>query len=152
MADQQFVVFKLHTEEYGIDIKNVQEIVHMQEITKVPQSAEFVEGIINLRGRIIPVVDLKKRFYGVKTETGDNTRIIVIDLGNQVLGIIADEVSEVLRLNEAMIDPPPAIILQLSAENGVIGVGKLEDRLLILLDLTKAFSLEEKHQIQVAAG
>ncbi|MFZ5753365.1 MAG: chemotaxis protein CheW [Bacillota bacterium] len=152
MADQQFVVFKLHTEEYGIEIKNVQEIVHMQEITRLPQSLEFVEGIINLRGRIIPVVDLKKRFYGVKTETGDNTRIIVIDLGNQVLGIMADEVSEVLRLNETMIDPPPAIIMQMSSGNGVKGIGKLEDRLLILLDLTKAFSLEEKQQIQATAG
>ncbi|MBZ4653329.1 MAG: cheW2 [Peptococcaceae bacterium] len=152
MADQQFVVFKLHTEEYGVDIKNVQEIVHMQEITRVPQSSEFVEGIINLRGRIIPVVDLKKRFYGVKTETGDNTRIIVIDLGNQVLGIIADEVSEVLRLNETMIAPTPAIIMQMSSGNGVKGIGKMEDRLLILLDLTKAFSLEEKEQIQAVAG
>ena len=152
MADQQFVVFKLHTEEYGIDIKKVQEIVHMQEITKVPQCSQFVEGIINLRGRIIPVVDLKKRFYGAKTEIGDNTRIIVIDLGNQVLGIIADEVSEVLQLAENMIDPPPSIIMQMSSGNGVKGIGKLEDRLLILLDLTKAFSLEEKEQIQAAAG
>lgn len=141
--DVQYVVFKIHTEEYGIEIGNVLEIVQMQEITKIPQSVDLIEGIINLRGQIIPIVDLKKRFYNLRTDVKDSSRIIVVNAGDQVVGIIADEVSEVLRLGAEMIEAPPVLVKESSAGSGIKGVGKLENRLLILLDLTGAFNTNE---------
>lgn len=152
MADQQCVVFKLHTEEYGIDIHRVQEIVLMQDITHYPQAGNFVEGIINLRGRVIPVIDLNKRFYATGTVINDNTRIIVLDTGSQVIGIIVDEVMEVLQLKDDMIDPPPYIISNTKDGGGVKGIGKLENRLLILLDLALLFSNTEIEKMTNAAA
>jgi purine-binding chemotaxis protein CheW len=152
MADQQFVIFKLQTEEYGIDIQQVQEIVLMQEITHYPQAGDFIEGIINLRGRVIPVIDLKERFYKIKTAIGDNTRIIVLDTGFQVIGIIVDEVMEVLQLKEEMIDPPPFIVTASGSGDGVKGIGKLDNRLLIILDLARLFSASEKSWLNTVAA
>jgi len=150
MAEQQFVIFRLHQEEYGIDIQEVNEILLMQEITKYPQADEFIEGIINLRGKIIPIIDIKKRFYGFPTEIGDSTRIIVVSCQGQVFGIIADEVLEVLHLNEKMIEPPPNLMQQNGG--GVKGIGKLENRLVILLDLAQAFTSLEFAQLESAVG
>lgn len=152
MADQQCVVFKVHTEEYGIDIHRVQEIVLMQEITHYPQAGNSVEGIINLRGRVIPVIDLKKRFYGTGTVITDNTRIIVLDTGSQVIGIIVDEVMEVLHLKEDMIDPPPYIISAAKSGGGIKGIGKLDNRLLIILDLALLFSTSEMEKLTNSAA
>lgn len=152
MADQQVVVFNLHTEEYGIDIHAVHEIVPVQDITTIPLAEGFLEGIINLRGRIIPIIDLKERFYGIKTVKTDNTRIIVVDVGNQVIGIITDEVSEVMVLEKEMIEAAPPMISRSSDCSGIWGIGKLENRLLILLDLAKAFSPVEKKQILEAVS
>lgn len=152
MSSQQCVIFKLHTEEYGVDIQQVQEIVLMQEITHYPQAGDFIEGIINLRGRVIPVIDLKKRFYGNETAAGENTRIIVLDTGSQVVGIIVDEVMEVLQLNEDMIDPPPFIIAASKSGDGVKGIGKLDNRLLIILDLSMLFSNSEKGKLTAVAS
>jgi len=150
MADQQFVIFRLHQEEFGLTIQQVNEIVLMQEITKYPQAGDFIEGIINLRDKIIPIIDLKKRFYGLPSVPGETTRIIVINCGGQVLGIIVDEVLEVIHLKESMIEPPPTFVQQ--GSTGVKGVGKLERRLIILLDLTEAFSSVEVSQLQSAAS
>lgn len=150
MAEQQFVIFRLHQEEYGINIQQVNEIVLMQDVTKYPQAADFIEGIINLRGKIIPIIDLKKRFYGLPQVSSENTRIIVINCGGQVLGIIVDEVLEVIHLKDSMIDPPPTFGNQ--SNTGVKGIGKLERRLIILLDLSQAFSSFEVKQIQSAAS
>lgn len=150
MADQQFVIFRLEHEEYGINIQQVKEIVLMQEITKYPQAGDFVEGIINLRSKIIPIIDVKKRFYAIPTVTSETSRIIVISCEGQVVGIIVDEVLEVIHLKESMIEPPPNIIQQMNS--GVIGVGKLENRLIILLDLAKTFSSNEVFQLQATAS
>lgn len=150
--DLQYVVFQLHTEEYGIDISHVREIVQMQGITKLPHAADFIEGIINLREQVIPIVDLKKRFYGLKTEITDSSRIIVVNAGEHIVGIIADEVSEVLRLTQEMIEPPPQIINKTFSQSGIKGIGKLDKRLLILIDFAEAFSAGEKTQIEKAVS
>lgn len=149
MAEQQFVIFRLNHEEYGIDIQQVNEIVLMQEITKYPQAGDFIEGIINLRGKIISIIDVNKRFNNIPTVNSDTSRIIVVSCGGQVLGIIVDEVLEVIHLKENMIEPPPSIDFQ--SNSGVKGVGKLEKRLIILLDLEKTFSTNEVTQLQSVA-
>ena len=154
MADQessqnmlQLVSFKLKQEEFGVNILQVQEIIRMQEITNVPNAPQFVEGVINLRGRVIPIVDLRKRF-GLETKEHSNaTRIIVVMIGEVQVGLIVDEVSEVLRISEDTVEPPPPIVAGIESDY-IKGVGKLEDRLLILLDLNKILSVEEKQSLQ----
>jgi len=139
----QLVSFNLGDEEYGVDILRVQEINRMVHITRVPKAPEFVEGVINLRGKVIPIVDLRKRF-GLTVKPHDkNTRIIVVDIDGQTVGLIVDGVSEVLRFSMDTIEPPPAMVTGVDAEY-IWGVGKLEDRLLILLDLSKVLAKEEK--------
>lgn len=139
----QLVSFKLGNEEFAVDILKIQEINRMIEITKVPKSPDFVEGVINLRGKVIPIIDLRKRFGMEVTEHTKNTRIVVVDIDNKVVGLIVDGVSEVLRLPASTVEPPPPIVAGIDAEY-INGVGKLEDRLLILLELEKVLSQEEK--------
>jgi len=151
MADEtQLVVFKLKTGdvvcEYGVPITKVQEIIPMAEPTRLPQVPDFVEGIINLRGKIIPIIDLKKRFAMEASQVTSESRSVVVEVEGQTVGIIVDEVSEVLRLSQDNIEPPPAVIGGITAEY-LTGVGKLEDRLLILLDMDKIFSEGEKAEL-----
>ena len=146
MAEKQYVVFRLHTGEYGIDIKDVQEIVAIHDITKVPEAPALIEGVIQVRGRIIPVVDLKKRFYGINEATGEDSRIIIMDMGGQPVGIITDDVWEVPRIKEELIEPPSPI-LKKSADSGVTGIAKLENRLIIILDIGRVFTMEEKNML-----
>ncbi|MFP4672107.1 MAG: chemotaxis protein CheW [Desulfohalobiaceae bacterium] len=143
----QLVSFKLKDEEFGVDILQVQEIIRMQEITHVPNAPDFVEGVINLRGRVIPIVDLRKRFGLESQEHGSATRIIVVMIGQVTVGLIVDEVSEVLRIPENTVEPPPPIVAGIESDY-IKGVGKLEDRLLILLDLNKILSREEKTSLK----
>lgn len=140
---QQLVTFTLGTEEYGVAITKVQEIIRMQEITRVPQMPDFIEGVINLRGRIIPVIDLRKRFELNVTERTVMTRIIVIDVEGRTLGIVVDAVSEVMRLPTDQIEPPPPVVAGIGREY-LQGVGKAQGRLIILLDLDKILSTHEK--------
>lgn len=139
----QLVSFNLGDEEYGVDILKVQEINRMVHVTRVPRAPEFVEGVINLRGKVIPIVDLRKRF-GLQAKAHDkNTRIIVVDIEGRTVGLIVDGVSEVLRLGMDTIEPPPSMVAGVDAEY-IWGVGKLEDRLLILLDLAKVLAKDHK--------
>jgi len=147
MADKQVVVFRLLDEEYGLEITGVQEIVRYQDITKIPEAPVFIKGILNLRGQVIPVIDLKRRFYGVDSTITEATRIVVVKVGDKTIGIIADEVSEVLRIAEEAIEPTPSLLNDFN-QSGIIGVGKLENRLLILLDLAKTLSSEELKEIK----
>lgn len=151
MADEiQLVVFTLKQGdtvcEYGVPITQVQEIIPMTKPTRLPQVPDFVEGIINLRGKIIPIIDLKKRFDMEATEITSDTRSVVVEVSGQTVGIIVDEVSEVLRLSKDNIEPPPAAIGGITAEY-LTGVGKLEDRLLILLDMDKILTEQEKAEL-----
>jgi len=143
----QLVTFKLGDEEFGVDILRVQEINKMMNITKIPNAPEFVEGVINLRGKIIPVIDLRKRMDFNRKEWDSKTRIIVTELDGKVVGFVVDSVSEVLRIPENTIEPPPAMISGIESEY-IEGVGKIEDRLLILLNLEKVLSGKDKEEIR----
>ena len=138
----QLVTFKIAEEEFGVDILKVQEIIRMMPITKVPNAPAFVEGVINLRGKVIPVIDMRKRFGMVATAHDSHTRIKVMDLQGQIVGFVVDAVCEVLRIKESTVEPPPAVVAGIGSEY-MRGVGKLEDRLLILLDLDKLLSETE---------
>jgi len=143
----QLVTFKLGTEEFGVDILKVQEINKMMNITKIPNAPTFIEGVINLRGKIIPIVDLRKRLGFRDHPYNKSTRIIVVELDGLVLGFIVDSVSEVLRISGNTIEPPPSMVAGIESEY-IEGVGKLDDRLLILLELKKVFSSPERKDIE----
>ncbi len=138
----QLVSFKIGSEEFGVDILKVQEINRMVEITKVPQAPHYVEGVINLRGKVIPIVNLRKRFNLELKEYDKNTRIVVVDIGGNIMGMVVDSVSEVLRLPSDTIEPAPEIATGVNSEY-IKGVAKLEDRLLIFLDLSKVIDMNE---------
>jgi len=145
-ADQnllQLVSFQLGEEEFGVDILKVQEINRMLEIIKVPNSPVFVDGVINLRGKVIPILNLRQRFGLEKKEIDKKTRIVVVDIDGKVVGVVVDAVSEVLRLPVDTVEPPPSMVAGVESEY-IKGVGKLEDRLLILLDLNKLLTTEER--------
>lgn len=146
MSEKQYVVFKLGKEEYGIDIMNVKEIVPYQECVKVPNAPRFVEGIINYRSKVIPIICLKKRFYIDNTSIDSNTRIIVINLNEKQIGFIVDEASQTVRLDDADVDPTPEVVVGVDRKY-ITGVGKLDNRLIILIDLEKVLSDEEKEKI-----
>lgn len=141
MQELQLVIFRLGSEEYGLPITKVQEINRLVPITKLPQTPSFMEGIINLRGRIIPVIDLRKRFQLKTADHGDESRIIIVEVSGQTVGIIVDAVNEVVRMPGSSVEPPPPVFI-LDAQY-IYGVGKLEDRLLILLDIDKILTSQE---------
>jgi purine-binding chemotaxis protein CheW len=131
----QLVGFRVGGEEFALDILRVQEIIRLQELTRVPSSPEFMDGVMNLRGKIIPVIALRKRFGLGHVSPDRQTRIVVVEIKGTVLGFIVDSVSEVLRIPIETVDPPPR--LGKVDREYVSGVGKLDDRLLILLDLDR---------------
>ena len=141
--EQQLVVFDLADEGYGVDISAVREIIRLQEITRVPRTPEFVEGVINLRGKVIPVIDLRKRFgLTVEAESQDN-RIVVVDIGDQDIGVVVDAVTEVLRIPTDSVEPPASVITTADSDY-LLGIAKLDSRLIILLDLRKVLSVDEQ--------
>lgn len=143
----QMVVFQLGGEEFGVEIMKVQEIIRMPEITQIPQSPEYVEGVINLRGKIIVVINLDKRFNLSSKDVDEHSRIIVVEIGDNVVGMIVDSVNEVLRINASSIDPAPELVTSSVSKEYITGVGKLDDRLLILLDLAKVLNKKEVENI-----
>lgn len=138
----QLVSFTLGKEEFGIDILKVQEINRTSSVTRVPNAPHFIEGVINLRGKVIPIVDLRKRFGMSASQHDKNTRIIVVEVLTKTVGFIVDSVREVLRIPQSVVDPPPPIVAGISSDY-IEGVGKMDDRLLILLNLEKALSSTE---------
>ena len=143
----QLVVFQLGGEEFGVEIMQVQEIIRMPEITRIPQSPEYVEGVINLRGKIIVVINLDTRFDLNSKELDDDSRIIIVEVGDDVVGMVVDSVSEVLRLATSSVEPAPELISAKIKADYLKGVGKLDDRLLILLDLERVLSEVEMSQV-----
>ena len=131
--DIQLVVFKLGREEYGVSILQVQEIKRITEITRVPHSPDYIKGVMNLRGSVLPVIDLKKRLGLPPEEYTEDTRIIIIKVEEIVVGMIVDAVSEVTTIDQNNIEPPQAVVGGIAADY-LSGVGKLENRLLILLN------------------
>jgi purine-binding chemotaxis protein CheW len=142
----QVVSFHLGNEEYGVDISQVQEIIRMVEITHVPRAPQFMEGVINLRGQLIPIVDLRARFAMPRIEHTKSTRIVVTEVGTKKVGIIVDSVSEVINIPIEQIEDAPDMISGVGTEY-IQGVGKVNDRLIVLLDLTMVITGEEKAQL-----
>ncbi|MFA7419485.1 MAG: chemotaxis protein CheW [Melioribacteraceae bacterium] len=144
----QLVGFKLGNEDFGVDISRVQEINMMMHLTKIPNSNKFIEGVVNLRGKIVPVINLRDRLGLSKKEDDNRTKIIVSDINNKLIGYIVDEVNEVLRISKSIIEPAPE--LAIGIETGLIeGVAKLEGRLLILLNLDKLLNVNEIEQLHL---
>ena len=145
--EDQLVVFELADEHYGVDIAAVEGIIKMQNITAVPHAPAFVEGVTNLRGSVLPVLDLRKRFSMPAADETNETRIVVVEMGGDSVGMVVDAVSEVLRVSEEAIEPPAPLVT--SADSAFItGIAKVDDRLVILLDLGKVLSAEESAELQ----
>jgi len=145
--EKQIVAFTLGTEIYGVDIATVREIIPIQKIVNVPRAPEFVEGIINLRGRVIPVLDLRKHF-GFERKTGDpNQRIVLVETGAESIGVIVDSVSSVLRVRDDAVEPPSSVIVGAEIEY-IYGIAKVDDNLIVLLDLTRIISDAEKRTLK----
>jgi purine-binding chemotaxis protein CheW len=147
----QLVSFNIGEEEFGVDILRVQEINKMTKVTRVPNAPDFVEGIINLRGKVIPIIDLRTRLNMAKKEEDKDTRIVVVELGGDTIGFVVDAVSEVLRISRDVTEPPPPIVAGVQSRF-ITAVAKLEDRLLILLDLEAIFSDEEREELRSFEG
>lgn len=140
-ATEHIATFKLDREEYGVEVRLVQEIRRVGEITLVPRAPDFIRGVINLRGRILPVVDLKKKLAIGEVEITKESRIVVVRLRDRLLGLLVDGASQVLKVPVSRIEPPPAEIVDKGGD-AIRGVAKLEDRLVILLDLNQVLAQE----------
>ncbi len=132
----QIVGFRIGHETFGLPIALVHEIVRPPEITNVPHAPEYVEGVMNLRGRIVPVIDLRRRFGHASVENSGKNRVLVVENEGRAVGLMVDSASEVLKLGEAQIEPPPNVFTD-AATNYVTGVAKHQGRLIILVDLAK---------------
>ncbi len=141
----KYLTFLLAGEEYGLEILKVREIIGIMDVTKVPQTPDFVEGVINLRGKVIPVVDLRSKFELERTEYNDQTCIIVVDVGT-LMGIIVDTVQEVHDIKADRIEPPPALGAAVDT-TFILGMGKVGDDIKILLDIDKVMTTAELVEI-----
>ena len=149
--DLQIVGFRIGRETFGVPISTVREIVRVPEITSVPNAPDYIEGVINLRGRIIPVVDLRKRFGEPVSEPSKKNRIVVVELEQRSIGLIVNSASEVLRIPPSEIEAP-SNVFQEGELNYITGVGTLNGRLVILLDLNRILQRGELRRLDEAAA
>ncbi|MEF3255652.1 MAG: chemotaxis protein CheW, partial [Deferribacterales bacterium] len=153
----QLVGFKLGDEEYAIDVLKIQEIIRLVEITSVPRTESYVMGVMNLRGKVIPVVDLRVRFNLEKSDFDKKTRIIVVRFEKENIGFVVDEVTQVVRINKSMIEPTPPLVGNIGQEY-ILGICKYDERLIILLDIDsliyegKAIDSELKKKFKGGSG
>ncbi len=146
-ATEHLATFFLSREEYGVDVRLVQEIIRVSEITPVPRAPGFIKGVINLRGRIIPVVDLKLKLnLGQVDAAARQSRIVVVKVRDRLVGLLVDGASQVLKVPVSSIEPPPEEVIEIDA-NYIRGVAKLDRRLIILMDLPKVLALELKEEV-----
>ncbi len=146
----KYLTFSLADEEYGLEILKVREIIGIMDITAVPQMPHFVKGVVNLRGKVIPVVDLRLKFGMEPADYTEATCIIVVDVGS-LMGIIVDTVQEVLHIDENAIDPPPPLGASVDT-SFILGLGKIRDEVKILLDIDRVLTDEEMAQLQQSGG
>ncbi len=140
-GEQQLVVFSLANENYGVDITAVREIITFQKVTPIPKAPDYVEGIINLRGKVIPVIDLRLRLGLPAAPASNDTRIMVVELSGRTVGCIVDGVREVLTVTREIVDPPPAA--SLAKADYLEGIAKLPESLVILVNLERAIGRDE---------
>ncbi|MBF0406042.1 MAG: purine-binding chemotaxis protein CheW [Candidatus Riflebacteria bacterium] len=143
----QVVGFFIGSDEYALGISDVREIVAMTEIRKVPKAPKFVEGVINLRGKIVPILDLRKRFEITPAAEINQAKILIIEYNGNFLGMIVDNVSEVFRLSSEQLERTPPLLGNAIDSQYIWGVGKVENRLIILLDTEKLLSFEERNEL-----
>ncbi|MBW4053999.1 MAG: purine-binding chemotaxis protein CheW [Proteobacteria bacterium] len=141
----QLVSFNLDQEEYGVDVLKVREIIRMPIVTRVPNTPQYVEGVINLRGKVVPIICMRKKFGLIEPENDKQTRIMVMDMDGELMGFIVDAVSEVIRISGSEIQPSPAMVAGGIDQECIAGVINQADRLLVLLNLEKMFSRDEKN-------
>jgi purine-binding chemotaxis protein CheW len=142
----QLVTFRIGGEEFGLDVFQVHEILRWEEPTPMPRAPAFVEGVLDVRGTLVPVIDLRKRFELTELRYDEETRIILVDYQTERLGLVVDEVTEVLRVPETSVTPPPAYVKGLAAEF-IRGIVRLEGRLIVLMDLDRILSSQERMQL-----
>ena len=145
--EEQLVIFTLAREHYGVDIGAVESIIRMQTITAVPRAPSFIEGLTNLRGTVLPVIDLRRRFGLLVEEETKDTRIVVVEIDGMTVGIVVDGVSEVLHVPEEDIEPPSSIVSTVDSAF-ITGIAKVDERLIILLNLSKVLSARERASLQ----
>jgi purine-binding chemotaxis protein CheW len=148
-AELQLVLFDLASEHYAVSSQCVREIIRMQNITRVPGALEFVEGVTNLRGKVVPVIDLRKRLALPAGDETKDMRIVVLEVGSEYVGLIVDGVSEVLRVPYSLIEPPSEVVYGPDADY-ILGIAKLESKLVILLDVDRLLSMDEKQTVSAA--
>jgi purine-binding chemotaxis protein CheW len=144
--ETQFVIFNLANEHYGLEISTVESIIKLQKITMLPRAPQFVEGVTNLRGTVLPVIDLRDRFGLPRTEATKDSRIVVVEIDGLNVGMIVDAVHEVMRVPLEDIEPPSPLVTTVDS-TFITGIAKVTDRLIILLDLVKVLSVEEKAKL-----
>ncbi|MDR5893319.1 chemotaxis protein CheW [Halomonas mongoliensis] len=149
-SNQEFLVFSLGDEEYAIDILKVQEIRGYENVTRIANAPEFIKGVTNLRGVIVPIVDLRIKFHLERVEYGGQTVVIVVNVADRVVGIVVDGVSDVMTLTPEQIKPAPEFGVTLSSDF-LSGLGSLEDRMLVLVDIDKLLTSEEMALVEKAA-
>jgi len=141
----QLVSFMLADEEYGVEVLKVREIIRMPTITKMPNTPQHVEGIINLRGKVIPIISMRRRFGLMENENNTHTRIIIMDVAGALTGFIVDAVSEVIRIHSSEIQPPPSMVMSGGiGQEFITGVFNHAERLLIIMDVDRMFSEDER--------
>ncbi len=145
--EKKVIVFKLKNEEYGVDVTQVKSIERMEHITRVPNTPPFVKGVINLRGVVIPIIDLRKRFGFDIKDYNEQTRIIIVNVDEMEVGLIVDAANDVIDISLSAIEPPPKVVGGVESEY-LSGVAKITDRLLVLLNLNKVLNPNEVKELE----
>ena len=149
-ALQEYLTFVLGDEEYGIEILKVQEIRGYDVVTRIANTPDFIKGVINLRGHIVPIIDLRIKFKLGKVEYNEFTVVIILNIGNRVVGIVVDGVSDVLTLNAAQVRPVPDLVSDIDNKY-LLGLGTLGDRMLILVDIERLMSSQDMALVEAAS-
>ncbi len=150
-GETQLVAFKMGEEEFACNIKDVSEVIKMLKVTPLPRSLDFIEGVINLRGEVIPVIDLRKRFGMYTAERTKESRIIIVEVDDRLIGLIVDAVSEVARISNDQIQEAPNHVAG-GRTDLITGVGKLDQRMIIILDVEKILSTDEQIALEEITG